>query len=406
MKADLDRLMVDRGLDAFVVLGGAEGNHVLKYMTNGASVTHTKVLKQRGENPVLICEPMEREEAAKSGLPTLTTTEFDYPALIRAAGSDFEAELRLLAAIFERYSVRGTVCFYGMEDPGKAFMLLSRLGEAIPDIRVTGETETTIFDEAYATKSEQEMAFIKDVAERTNRAFSDVIEFIKQHRVLDGRLVQDEGAPLTVGRVKSFLRGRLMEFGLVDDGETIFAVGRDAGVPHSRGEDDDVLEIGKSIIFDLFPRSLKHGYYHDMTRTFCLGYAPPEVQRAYDQTLQAFNAVMDALQVGERASLYQDIVCDVYEEHGHTTPRSHPGTVEGYVHSVGHGLGLQIHSRPRFRTNSDDLIAAGQVFTVEPGLYYPSRGYGIRVEDTIYVDAEGQIHSLTTFPKDLVLPIG
>jgi Xaa-Pro aminopeptidase len=91
---------------------------------------------------------------------------------------------------------------------------------------------------------------------------------------------------------------------------------------------------------------------------------------------------------------------------GHPTIRSNPSTVEGYVHSLGHGLGLQIHSSPRFRSYLDDTIERGQVFTVEPGLYYPDRGFGIRIEDTIYVDDNGEFHSLTPFPKDLVIPIG
>ena len=83
-----------------------------------------------------------------------------------------------------------------------------------------------------------------------------------------------------------------------------------------------------------------------------------------------------------------------------------PSTQEGYVHSLGHGVGLEIHSRPRFSSVSEETIQAGHVFTIEPGLYYPDRGFGIRIEDTYYVDSDGSIHSLTPFPKDLVIPVG
>ncbi len=312
----------------------------------------------------------------------------------------------MIAAILERYNVSGTVSFYGVGDPGRSYILLRELDEKMPGVNVTGETETSLFDEAYLTKDASELALLKSVAERTHAVMAETVDFIQQHPVQNGRLVGADGGPLMVRDVKRFLRGSLLQHGLDDAGETIFAIGRDAGVPHSRGAADDVLALGRSIVFDLFPRDLESGYYHDMTRTFCLGYAPSEVQRAYDQVKQAFSAVIDALEVGRECQFYQNLVCDIFEEQGHKTIRSHPGTQEGYVHNLGHGLGLQIHARPRLSGFSNDTIQPGQVFTVEPGLYYPERGYGVRVEDTMYVDDEGRVHSLTPFPKDLVLPVG
>lgn len=406
MKSDLDKLMQERGFDAIVVMGEARENHALNYLTNHARITQGIVIKKRGEPPVLICGSMERDEAARSGLAVQTYFDFGYAQMLKETGSAFEAELRLLAAIFERYGISGTVSFYGLGDPGQSYMLLRRLDEMLPGLTITGETETTIFDDAYATKDAQEIDAIRSVAERTNTVMQEVIDYLRGHRVQDGRLVSGDGAPLTVGDVKHYLQARLLHYRLEDLGETIFGIGRDAGVPHSRGQDGDVLELGKSVIFDLFPRAMDNGYYHDMTRTFCLGYAPPEVQRAYDEVMQAFDTVAAALKVGEKASHYQDLTCDVFEELGHKTPRSHPGTEEGYVHSIGHGIGLQIHSRPRMGMISTDTIEPGQVITIEPGLYYPEKGYGVRVEDTVYVAEDGSIHSLTPFPKDLVIPVG
>ncbi len=406
MKSDLDRLMAGRGFDAIVVTGAAKENHALHYLTNGAMVTHATVIRKRDAPPVLICNPMERDEAAKSGLETVTTADLDLPALIKETGSYFEAELRMLSNAFERYGVRGTVSFYGVSDPGQAFMMLSRLGGMLPGVTVTGETETTIFDEAYATKDADEMAAIKLVAEHTNRVMGETVEFIRGHTVSDGRLIKEGGEPLTVGDVKRFVRARLLVYELEDRRETIFAIGRDAGVPHSRGEDGDQLVLGRSIIFDLFPRTLGGGYFHDMTRTFCLGHAPPEVQAAYEQVMDAFNGVMEAAKVGGKTGDLQDLTCEILERYGHKTPRSHPGTTEGYVHSVGHGLGLQIHSRPRLSSVAQDTIEVGQVFTIEPGLYYPEGGFGVRIEDTVYVAGDDTIRSLTPFPKDLVIPVG
>ena len=406
MKSDLDRLMQDRGFAASVVMGRAVENTALNYITSGAKITQGIVLKKRGEGPVLICGSMERDEAAKSGLPVVTFDDFDLYNLVKETGSRFEGKLRMLAAILEQYGVTGAVSFYGLGDPGQSFVMLSRLSEMLPSLTITGEAEPTIFDEAGATTDAAARAAIKSGAERTNTVMAETVDFLKGHTVHDSRLVKANGGPLTVGDVKRFVRVSLLEHELEASEGIVFAIGRDAGIPHSQGEDDDHLVLGKSIVFDLFPRGLGGGYFHDMTRTFCLGYAPPEVQRAYDQVMQAFEAVMGAFEVGEKTSRYQDMTCDILEEHGRQTVRSDPGTEEGYVHSLGHGIGLQIHSEPYFSPFSTTTIQPGQVFTVEPGLYYPEQGYGVRVEDTVYVDEEGTIRPLTTFPKDLVIPVG
>jgi Xaa-Pro aminopeptidase len=389
-----------------VVIGNALENHALNYLTNGAKISQGIIVKRRGEMPVLICAAMERDEGAKSGLTIATHNDFDLYNLIQEAGSAFEGQLRMMTAIFERYGIGGTVSFYGLADPGQAYMMLRRLAEMAPGLTITGETEVTIFEEAYATKDAAELAMIKAVAARTNQVLGETVAFLKGHAVQDSRLVKVDGALLTVGDVKRFVRSRLLDRELEASEDIVFAIGRDAGVPHSRGEDGDPLALGQTIVFDLFPRGLGGGYFHDVTRTFCLGYAPPEAQQVYEQVMHAFNVVMGSLKVGEKASHYQDVVCDIFEEYGHKTVRSDSTTEEGYVHSLGHGLGLQIHARPRFSPVSPDVIQPGQVFTVEPGLYYPERGFGVRIEDTVYVDEHGAIHSLTPFPKDMVIPVG
>lgn len=404
MQSDLDRLMQERGFDALVAYGDIESNHILQYMTNNARISHAYLIKKPGEVPVLVVSGMEREEAAKSGLTIATTADFHRLKHIKEAGY-FEGELRMIAEIFEHYDIKGTVSFYGLDDPGRAFMTLKRLDVMLPDVTITGETDQNIFDLAYLTKDPGEIAAIKSVAVRTNTVMGEVMDFIKGHSVQDEQLVRPGGQPLTVAEVKGYLRARLLEHSLEDGGQTIFALGRDGGLPHSRGEDGDVLRLGQSIVFDLFPRELGGGYYHDMTRTYCLGYAPPEVQEAYDQVLHIFNAVMEALTVGADAKHYQEMTCDFFEVQGHKTTRTDPGTEEGYVHSLGHGLGLQIHADPRLSSASKDKLGTGQVFTIEPGLYYPERGYGIRIEDTVYLDEEGNLHSLTPYPKDLVIPM-
>lgn len=405
MKQDLDHLLDERGMSAFVVFGDAKNNYPLHYLTNGAPITGGIIIKKYGKDPILLCNSMEREEAQKSGLETLTYTDFNLPKLIKETGSYFDARVLMLAHILEHYRIEGNVGFYGSADPGYAFEYLNAVAEVARPITIVGETENTLFDAAYITKDAEELQTIRSVAERTNAVMQAVVDFIKQHAARNEILIKADETPLTIGDVKRFMRIQLIQHELEEAEGTIFAQGRDAALPHSRGEDDDVLQLGKVIVFDLFPREAGGGYFHDMTRTFCLSYASDEVQQAYDEVMVIFEQVMDALTVGENSSHYQDMVCDFFEAKGHQTPRSHPGTQEGYVHSLGHGIGLEIHAAPRFGKINGQPLRPHMVFTIEPGLYYPARGYGIRVEDTVYVDEAGIFHSLTPMPKDLIIPI-
>jgi Xaa-Pro aminopeptidase len=101
----------------------------------------------------------------------------------------------------------------------------------------------------------------------------------------------------------------------------------------------------------------------------------------------------------------QEAAQDVYEAAGHKTTRSHPGTNEGYVHSLGHGVGLNIHERPSLSHFGQDILQRGTVISIEPGLYYPDQGYGVRLEDLFLIDEQGDLINLTGFKHDLVVPI-
>ena len=103
-----------------------------------------------------------------------------------------------------------------------------------------------------------------------------------------------------------------------------------------------------------------------------------------------------------RASSYQALVCDLFEANGHATTRTNPSTLSGYVHSLGHGVGLDIHEKPSFSLHESnrDLVEAGDILTIEPGLYYPDREIGVRIEDTFVVTDAG-VESLCRSSREL-----
>lgn len=407
MKQDLDRLMEERGLDAAFVAGAVHGNPAMYYMVNGTGLTSGFVLKKRGEEPVLLCSPIEREMAVASGLTIVNLGQYDFLGLLRELGDQLAATVELYRRIFADLGVRGRVGFYGFADQGRAWVLLNALNAQLDGIQVHGDFDVTLIDAARATKDAVEAKRMREVGRRTCAVVGRTVEFLQSHRVQDGVLVQADSTPLTIGRVHEEIGRIIIEQRLEDPEGFIFSSGRDAGVPHSKGRPQDVLALGQTIVFDIFPREAGGGYFFDLTRTFCLGYAPPEVEQAYRDVYECIERLLGAYQVGTEARRYQQMTCEFFESRGHPTVASDSKTEVGYVHSVGHGLGLAIHEEPRFSDvpSNIDVLRPGHIFTCEPGLYYPERGFGVRIEDVVWIDADGTVHNLTDFPKDLIIKV-
>ena len=407
MKQDLDRLMAERGLDAALIAGAVHGNPAMYYMTNGAGLTRGFVVKKRGQEPLLLCWPMEREEAATSGLQTVNLGQYDYAGMVRERGNRLDATVELYRRFLADLGVSGRVGFYGLADQGQAWVLLNALDEQLEGIEVCAEYDVTLIDAARTTKDVAEVKRVREAGRRTCEVIAQTVEFLQSQRVKDEVLVQADGSPLTIGQVHEKIKRFIAAQGMEDPEGFIFAIGRDAGIPHSKGTASDVLALGKAIVFDIFPREAGGGYFADVTRTFCLGYAPPEVESAYQDVYECQATLLKAYEVGKKTRQYQQMTCEFFESRGHPTVAGDPKTEVGYVHSVGHGLGLAIHEEPRFSDTPDntDVLRPGHIFTCEPGLYYPDKGFGVRIEDDVWIDPEGAIHNLTEFPKELVIEL-
>jgi Xaa-Pro aminopeptidase len=261
---------------------------------------------------------------------------------------------------------------------------------------------------AMATKDNLEVERIRKMGHITTRVVGNVADFLTSHTVKEEVLIQANGSPLTVGDVKRRINLWLSEYGVENPEGTIFAIDRDAGVPHSSGNSHDLIRLGQTIVFDIFPCEAGGGYFYDFTRTWCLGHAPEPVQAVYSDVLDVYRQVKSSLVVDTICRDYQVLTCELFEARGHPTVKSNPQTQEGYVHGLGHGVGLNIHEYPRFSLTAgsdSDRLSPGSIVTVEPGLYYPERGLGVRLEDTIWVRPDGDMEVLAEYPLDLVLPM-
>ena len=407
MKSDLDRLMEESNIDALLVRGPAMHNPAMTYFLGLHHVSRGYLLKVRGAESVHFHNPMEREEAASSGLRTESIYDYgNLEFLAQTGGDENLTSAMMLERIFTSFKVSGRVAVYGYGELGPAYSTLNLLQERMPAIELVGEDfNRSVLMQARLTKDEQEIERIRAMGKTTVAVVADVAGFLTSHAVKDGYLVDRDGERLTVGSVKQKINLWLAMRGAENPEGTIFAIGRDAGIPHSAGTDDDEIPVGVPIVFDIFPCEAGGGYFYDFTRTWCLGYVPDEVAKLHADVLDAFNAVSKSLRADTLCREHQKQTCELFEAMGHPTILSNPKTTEGYVHSLAHGLGLNVHESPSFTNikGNEDRLQPGMVFTVEPGLYYPERGMGARIEDTVWIRPDGQVETLVEFSKDLVL---
>jgi Xaa-Pro aminopeptidase len=158
---------------------------------------------------------------------------------------------------------------------------------------------------------------------------------------------------------------------------------------------------GEPIVVDLFPRDPVSGCYSDMTRTFCLGEPPEELVRYHALVREALELAYGTIRPGIRGSEAHRAVCELFEEHGFKTQLSkEPGEVleEGFFHSLGHGVGLEVHELPSLGRVGEEIVV-GDVLAVEPGLYRTGFG-GCRLEDLVLVTDDG-CEALADYPYEL-----
>jgi Xaa-Pro aminopeptidase len=353
---------------------------------------------------------MEREEAARSGLEThsyfsdkplkeyLQKNRGDLPASIAA---------RMKEAMKKMGLARSRIAISGMIDLSYGYALIEQLKLILPEIEFISFLKDSVIAQARMTKSSQEVEHIRKMGKITTEVVDRVRSFLQRQNIDNGNLVFPDRTPITVKDVKNRIRLWLAELGADNPKATIFAIGRDGGIPHSSGTPDDVIALGQPIVFDIFPCEAGGGYFYDFTRAWCLGYASDEVTLLHQQVLDVHHQLIDELQAGQPFRVFQERTCQLFAEMGHVTVADKTNITEGYLHSVGHGLGLNVHEKPfsGITAAPDDLLIPGVVFTIEPGLYYPEKGMGIRIEDTIYLDENGQFEILADYPYDLVIPL-
>jgi Xaa-Pro aminopeptidase len=313
-----------------------------------------------GTNGACVCGPGVR----------LFLTDFRYTERAAAEVEGWETETLAgdwLKGIAERLDGR-----VGFEDDRMPVRLLEKLKEKVAEgtelVAAGGKVE-----DLRRVKDEQELAAIEEASKLADEVWRWTLE-----QGLAGRRERE---------VARATEARIRELGGDRSFPAIVAAGPNGALPHAE-PGERVIGRGELVVFDMGAKL--DGYCSDGTRTLATGDPGEEGGAVYEVVRQAQAAALDAIRAGVKGEDPDTAARKVIEEAGYG---------EYFGHALGHGVGLEVHEGPRLSQRSDDVLAPGEVVTVEPGIYLPGR-LGVRIEDLVVV-AEDGLRNLSSLPKEL-----
>ena len=315
-----------------------------------------------GTNGVCICGPGVR----------LFLTDFRYTERAAAEVEGWETLTIAddwLGGIAERLEGR-----VGFDDEHMAVRTLERLKAKLAD-GVKTVPASGLVEQLRRVKDERELAAIAEASKLADEVWRWSVE-----RGLAGRSERE---------VARAAEARIRELGADPSFPAIVAAGPNGALPHAEPGEREIGR-GELVVFDMGAQL--DGYCSDGTRTYATG-EPGEVARAvYDTVLRSQLASLEAVKAGVKGDDVDKVAREVIAAAGHG---------DRFGHGLGHGVGLEVHEGPRLSARSDDVLAPGEVVTVEPGIYLPGE-LGVRIEDLVVVTEDGY-DNLSSLPKDLHL---
>ncbi len=315
-----------------------------------------------GTNGACVCGPGVR----------LFFTDFRYTERAEAEVEGWETvtiSADWLKGIAERLEGR-----VGFEDDQMSVRLLGKLKEKLADgvemVPAGGRVE-----QLRRVKDDEELAKIAEASKLADEVWRWSLD-----RGLAGRPERE---------VARAAEARIRELGGDPSFPAIVAAGPNGALPHA---EPGAREIGPGelVVFDMGAQL--DGYCSDGTRTFATGEPGEEARSVYETVREAQQASLEAIRAGVKGEDVDKVARDIIDAAGHG---------DRFGHGLGHGVGLEVHEAPRLSFRSDDVLAPGEVVTVEPGIYLPGT-LGVRIEDLVVVTEEG-LRNLSALPKELQL---
>ena len=362
--------------------------------------------EMRHEVPVLVPDPFlyaekdgkrsaaatafEIDRIAAAGIEAHPLEEYGYDELIAEGVSRFEI-------VWQRMSLNASRAF-GIEDA----VVPRSFPVAVADYLRANGVQVTPDHEFFAArrrvKNDSELAGIRRAQKAAEAGMGAARDLLARAEPQNGGLTVD-GEQLTSELIKASIRRAFTEHGMSAD-DFIVAHGGQAAMGHDMGSGP--ISPDEPVVIDLWPKDPESACYADMTRTYVVGTPPDELVEYHRLVKEALDRSFEATKAGVPGVEVFELVCRLFEDNGHRTALSKkPGEVlsDGFFHGLGHGVGLEVHEAPNLGRGGTAELMAGDVVTLEPGLYRPGFG-GCRLEDLVVVTEDGA-ENLTDFPYDL-----
>lgn len=369
----LDDIIASSGAKAYVAYASSVDAD-MRYLTRFRTTDPVVFLQKSGEPGTIIVSQMEYERAARESTAVpVTRAQAGLTEIMKEEKNRWRAYARMIAGL-----AGGDILV-----PPQFPAALARELEAFSRVIVDEDTVLKL----RAVKSDEEIAAIARVQQATEAAMEGAISSIRSSRARKGILHRGR-APLTSEILQKEVAMTLLSRGCraVD---TIISCSEDSAIPHVRGS--GALREGESIILDIFPQDEETGYTADMSRTVVKGEPSTGLSEMFDAVQGAQSLAATLVRPGTTGAEVHGKVVDYFRERGFES------NTRGFIHNLGHGIGLDVHELPVLGPGGGEL-AAGNVITLEPGLYYPGTG-GVRLEDMGVITNEG-FRDLTTTPKE------
>jgi Xaa-Pro aminopeptidase len=369
----------------------------------GDTVRHPEL---RHEVPLTLGDPFLYLE--QDGRKYILMSEFEWPR-IQAAGVDAELISPFTLGLDELLDRGLKYWQIALEMAGRAVEKVGVTNAVVPStfplgmaeyLRSKGvelTVERDLFADRRRVKNETELQGIKRAQRAAEAGMDAARDLFRRAAQSNGSLTVD-GDALTSERVKHAIVQAFLAHGCTSD-EFIVSHGAQSAIGHDMGSGE--IRPSEPIVIDLWPKDAETACYADMTRTFCIGEAPQELLDYHRVAKDSLDRSLAAIREGVKGADVYAVSCEPFHDAGYKTMLTkEPGEVieTGYFHSLGHGVGLEVHEQPGLGRVGEEL-RAGEVVTLEPGMY--RRGWGgCRLEDLVLVTKDGA-ENLTQYPYDL-----
>lgn len=364
------------GADAYVIYASSRDAD-MRYMTHFTTSDPFVFFKRPGKRGTIIVSQMETGRASREATAAvMTRTQAGLPDILKTEKDPYRATAKMIA---------GQVGKKILVPPDFPLALANSLSEYCTILVDKGTIRSM-----RAKKSTHEILLMKNVQKATEKAMGLAVSIIKKASVKKGILYVDK-KPLTAEYIKFSMHSLLLKYdcSAVD---TIVSCGEETSIPHITGTGP--LKSDEPIVIDLFPVEERSGYYADMTRTIVKGEPSPDISEMYAALKEAQKLGISRVKTGVSGADIHQAVVDFFKDTGYES------NSQGFIHNLGHGVGLQVHELPTVGP-AGKALESGNVITIEPGLYYKGIG-GVRLEDIGVVTKKG-FENFTVFPEELIV---